>query len=66
MGDLPVIGQPVGIPVDTDGPVCAVFAVHIDVFKLIIIQGSHRNVSVCKAVAAASGLGVCGGDELVV
>jgi hypothetical protein len=60
------IGQFIGIPVHTDGPVLGVFAVDIDVFKLVVIQGADFNVGVFKAVCAAFGLGLCCGDEFAV
>ncbi len=50
VGDLPVIGQAVGIPVDADGPVLGALAVDVDVFQLVVIQAAHRHLPVDKAV----------------
>ena len=53
VGDLPVIGQAVGIPVDTDRPVLGVLAVDIDVFQFVVIQAAHRHPRIDKVVGGS-------------
>ena len=38
MGDLPVIGQAVGIPVDTDGAVKGAPSGGLDIFQPVVIK----------------------------
>ena len=63
MGNLPVIGHTVPIPVNTDGPVHPAGAKHIDVLKLVVIQLPHAHIGIDIAVAAAFALLGEGGDQ---
>ena len=50
MGNLPVIGQAVTVPVHTDGAVDGLLAVDVHIFQLVVVNLTRRDVFILKGV----------------